>query len=187
MKKRTVLKDHWFIFMVLIVIIALLGPAFRPVLRQAGAAGWQIHAGEPVVRLHVRAAGDSPAEQRFKMALAARVRQLLSENSPPEAGKMCIRDRPRAATSFRFAGAAISSIRLPCCMITRITPVFSWDYFSFSPVEVAVSRPWITPLTERSRLATSLASPAGPLIKSTSRQRSLSLIHISTLPWAGRS
>lgn len=90
MKKRTVLKDHWFIFMVLIVLIALLGPAFRPVLRQAGAAGWQIHAGEPVVRLHVRAAGDSPAEQRFKMALAARVRQLLSENSPPEAGNIQI-------------------------------------------------------------------------------------------------
>ncbi len=86
MKKKIVLKDHWFIFMVLIVIIALLGPAICRVLRQAEGGGWQVHAGEPVVRLHVRAAGDSPAEQRFKMAVAAQVRRLLSAESPPEAG-----------------------------------------------------------------------------------------------------
>ncbi len=43
---------------------------------------WQVEGCDPVVRLHVRAAGDSPAEQSFKMDLVAQVQQLLSEKSP---------------------------------------------------------------------------------------------------------
>lgn len=53
-----------------------------------GTAPWRVQQGAPVVRLHVRASGDSPAEQRFKMELVAQVLRLLSEKSPPGTGEV---------------------------------------------------------------------------------------------------
>lgn len=84
MKKKTIFKNRRFLFTALIMLMVLPGLLFCQALRQAGSAGWQIHSGEPVVRLHVRAAGDSPAEQGLKMAVAAEVQRLLSEKRPPE-------------------------------------------------------------------------------------------------------
>lgn len=53
---------------------------FDPVCKRGTA--WQVESCEPVVRLHVRAAGDSPAEQSFKMELVALVQRLLSGKGP---------------------------------------------------------------------------------------------------------
>lgn len=72
----------------------LAGSIFTAFLLASAAAGffpsrdvtaWQVcRPLEPVVRLHVRAAGDHPADQRFKMGLAAYVRQILAEECPPQ-------------------------------------------------------------------------------------------------------
>jgi len=78
LKKWPLLLAFFIIFLSLPA--TLLGRSFM----EGEGGGWQIHAEEPVVRLHVRASGDSPAEQRFKMAVASQVQRLLSAMRPPE-------------------------------------------------------------------------------------------------------
>lgn len=65
------------------VILAVLLPVFLHCFMswQDHRSTWQVQEDEPVVRLHVRAAGDSPEEQRFKMALVTQVQQRLLEKA----------------------------------------------------------------------------------------------------------
>ena len=85
MKKKTVHKNDGLVSTAAILIMALLTVVLCSMLRQNSTAAWQVQVDEPVVRLHVRASGDSPAEQQFKMTVAARVRQFLSDKSSPGA------------------------------------------------------------------------------------------------------
>ncbi len=64
----------------------LILSAFCPPARERGASPWRVYRGEPVIRLHVRASGDSPAEQRFKMVMVERVRRLLAEKKVFQSG-----------------------------------------------------------------------------------------------------
>ncbi len=68
----------------LAIIFFIPGSIYHAASRYEKEAAWQLQDGEPVVRLHVRAAGDSLAEQNFKMELVMQVRHLLSENKPPQ-------------------------------------------------------------------------------------------------------
>lgn len=87
MKKRAVVKAIFSAPVVVTVVAALLllGALCAPV-RESATASWQVHSGEPVIRLHVRASGDSPAEQRFKMVLVERIRFLLSTKKALRSG-----------------------------------------------------------------------------------------------------
>lgn len=102
-----------------VVMTALLLTLFRFTVRQNNACAWQVHTGEPVVRLHVKASGDSPEEQRFKMALVEQVRLLLSRYSPPETGdlpaylefvKGCLPELERSLQEFTDSAAQGSRI-----------------------------------------------------------------------------
>lgn len=66
------------------LLLAVLTLLILPICnrwRQNNTAAWQVQGGEGVIRLHVRASGDSPAEQRFKMALVAQVRRFFSDKA----------------------------------------------------------------------------------------------------------
>lgn len=65
----------------LLAVLILLNPLICDRFGQNSTAAWQVQGGERIIRLHVRASGDSPAEQRFKMALVAQVRQFLSDRA----------------------------------------------------------------------------------------------------------
>lgn len=55
-------------------------------LSQDRRCAWQVQKGTPVIRLHVRAAGDSPEEQSFKMALVSRVQEHLAGRALSQSG-----------------------------------------------------------------------------------------------------
>lgn len=75
-----------FLLLLLAVALFLLGSTCHSNFWHEGVSAWQLQGDEPVVRLHVRAAGDSPAEQRFKMDLVLQVQQLLSAEKSPRNG-----------------------------------------------------------------------------------------------------
>lgn len=75
-----------FLLLLLAVTLFLLGSIWYSNFRHERVSAWQLQGDEPVVRLHVRAAGDSPDEQRFKMDLVLQVRQLLSTGEWPQNG-----------------------------------------------------------------------------------------------------
>lgn len=120
MKKKTARKrNHGFILTGAIFIVALLTAAHCSTPRQNSASPWQVQVGEPVVRLHVRASGDSPVEQQFKMALVARVQQFLSDKRPSRGGDYsaylaflqgCLPGLERSLHEFAAESAAGSQI-----------------------------------------------------------------------------
>lgn len=59
-----------------LLVLSMLTPCLG--FAQNGSAAWQVEEDNQVIRLHVRAGGDSPAEQQFKMALVPQVQQFLS-------------------------------------------------------------------------------------------------------------
>ncbi len=83
-KKRNNVFDAAAITMILTVAALLLAFFLCSVPAHGSGSAWQVHGNEPVVRLHVRAAGDSEAEQRFKMDLVAQVQRLLAERCLPQ-------------------------------------------------------------------------------------------------------
>lgn len=62
----------------LAAILFLGAPAICPASQGRAECAWQVQDREPVVRLHVRAAGDSPAEQNFKRDLVMQVQKFLA-------------------------------------------------------------------------------------------------------------
>ena len=69
---------------VLIAIAAVFLLLF--LLSQDHRCAWRVQEGTPVIRLHVRAAGDSPEEQSFKMALVSRVQEHLAGKELSQSG-----------------------------------------------------------------------------------------------------
>ena len=51
-----------------------------------GEGSWQVHDGAPVLRLHVRAAGDSPEQQQFKMILVEQIQRILADKKIFQSG-----------------------------------------------------------------------------------------------------
>lgn len=82
-KKRNDIFDTAAITIISITAALLLAFLLCSTSAHGSGSAWQVQGDEPVVRLHVRAAGDSEAEQRFKMDLVAQVRRLLADRRLP--------------------------------------------------------------------------------------------------------
>ncbi len=82
-KNRNNVFDAIVIMLISTAAALLLFSIPRPAPVCGYSHAWQLQGGEPVVRLHVCAAGDSEDEQRFKMDLVKHIRQLLAARCLP--------------------------------------------------------------------------------------------------------